>query len=112
MRGLEKECRELRQKNRELEQDADVARRFGRQPVPRPSANEEAVLSEVKDNAMVRSHIQSLNDTIGRWKLHDHYNNAIYCDLSFQVHLNLFLTLLLGSKPVSVLAIHSVFQRE
>ena len=65
VRGLEKECRELRQKNRELEQDADVARRFGRQPGPRPSANEEAVLTEVKDNAMVRSHIQSLNDTIG-----------------------------------------------
>ena len=65
VRGLEKECRELRQKNRELEQDADVARRFGRQPVPRPTASEEAVLSEVKDNAMVRSHIQSLNDTIG-----------------------------------------------
>ena len=66
MRGLEKECRELRQKNRELEQDADVARRFGRHPAPRPTANEEAVLSEVKDNAMVRSHIQSLNDTIGK----------------------------------------------
>ena len=66
VRGLEKESRELRQKNRELEQDADVARRFGRNPAPRPTANEEAVLSEVKDNVMVRSHIQSLNDTIGK----------------------------------------------
>ena len=66
VRGLEKESRELRQKNRELEQDADVARRFGRNPAPRPTASEEAVLSEVKDNVMVRSHIQSLNDTIGK----------------------------------------------
>lgn len=62
--GLEKECRSLRQKVRELEQDADVSRRVGRVVPPTP-LNEEVVMSEVKDNIIVRNHIQSLNEVIG-----------------------------------------------
>lgn len=65
MKDLEKECRNLRQRNRELEQDTDVARRFGRPPAPVVTSQEE-VLTEVKDNVMVKNHIQSLNDLIGK----------------------------------------------
>lgn len=66
--SLEKECKNLRQKNRELEQDADVARRFGRVAPPVPT-NENEVLTEVKDNILVRNHIQSLNEVIGKFFL-------------------------------------------
>ncbi|XP_060556177.1 coiled-coil domain-containing protein 57-like [Ruditapes philippinarum] len=62
--GLEKECRNLRKRNRELEQDADVSRRFGR-AAPPVQGNEEEVLTEVKDNMLVKNHIQSLNEIIG-----------------------------------------------
>lgn len=64
MKDLEKECRNLRQRIRELEQDTDVARRFGRPPAPTVSSHDE-VLTEVKDNVLVKNHIQSLNDLIG-----------------------------------------------
>jgi hypothetical protein len=64
--GLEKECRNLRKRNRELEQDADVSRRFGR-AAPLVQGNEEEVLTEVKDNMLVKNHIQSLNEIIGNF---------------------------------------------
>ncbi|XP_053383312.1 coiled-coil domain-containing protein 57-like [Mercenaria mercenaria] len=63
--SLEKECRNLRKKNRELEQEADVSRRFGRAAAPPTPANEDQVLTEVKDNILVKNHIQSLNEIIG-----------------------------------------------
>ncbi|KAL3877357.1 hypothetical protein ACJMK2_035079 [Sinanodonta woodiana] len=68
VKNLEKENRELRQKNRELDQDVDVVRKFGRSSAIQPPTNEEEVMSAVKDNALVRSHIQSLNDMIGSFR--------------------------------------------
>jgi len=61
---LEVDCRRLREQVRDLESAGDVARRFGRAPAPVPT-NQEEVLSEVKDNALVRSHIHALNDLLG-----------------------------------------------
>lgn len=66
IKGLEKECRDLRQRNRDLEQDADATRRFGRAAPSMPS-NQDEVMTEVKDNAMVKKHIQSLNEIIGKF---------------------------------------------
>ncbi|XP_052770763.1 coiled-coil domain-containing protein 57-like isoform X1 [Mya arenaria] len=61
---LEAECHKLRKHVRDLESDKDVAHRFGRIPAPLPS-NQDEVMSEVKDNFLVKNHIQSLNDLIG-----------------------------------------------
>ena len=63
----------MRKRNRELEQDADVSRRFGR-AAPPVKGNEEDVLTEVKDNLLVKNHIQTLNEIIGNVCLHVRLN--------------------------------------
>ena len=76
MKDLEKECRTLRQRNRELEQATDVARRFGRPPAPMVTDQEE-VLTEVNDNVLVKNHITSLNDLIGKFNSCCLFNYAV-----------------------------------
>lgn len=69
VQSLENEARALRKRNRELEHDLDTHRKYGRAPPVAPSSTEqeEEALAEVKDNSAVRSHIQSLNEQIGKY---------------------------------------------
>ncbi|KAL5018722.1 hypothetical protein ScPMuIL_004444 [Solemya velum] len=63
VKTLEKEVRELHKKTRELQQDKGAPVKL--HPYPQNEHKEHEVMLEVKDNALVRCHIQSLNDTIG-----------------------------------------------
>jgi len=74
---LEKELRTLRKRNRDLETAVEEGKKFGRIPHTKRVVNEEEVISEVKDNAIVRCHIQSLNDTIGNYIKEKLNSNAL-----------------------------------
>lgn len=79
VQSLENEARALRKRNRELEHDLDTYRKYGRAPPVAPSSREqqEEAMAEVKDNSAVRTHIQSLNDQIGKSKYDQSMH--VYC---------------------------------
>lgn len=79
VQSLENEARALRKRNRELEHDLDTYRKYGRAPPVAPSSREqeEEAMAEVKDNSAVRTHIQSLNDQIGKSK--NDQSLHVYC---------------------------------
>jgi hypothetical protein len=65
VRSLELEVKEMKSKIRNLQADLSERRGFER-PVAGPAKTDDAVMVEVGDNALIRSHIQSLNDMIGK----------------------------------------------
>ncbi|XP_064640433.1 coiled-coil domain-containing protein 57-like isoform X2 [Lineus longissimus] len=64
IKSLELEVKELKSKIRSLQADLSDRRGFER-PVAGPVKTDDDVMAEVGDNALIRSHIQSLNDMIG-----------------------------------------------
>ena len=58
--------RNLREKNRNLESSVEEARKYGK-IAAMDSGKTVEVMSEVKDNSLVRGHIQSLNENIGKY---------------------------------------------
>ncbi|XP_063445953.1 coiled-coil domain-containing protein 57-like [Mytilus trossulus] len=62
---LEDEIKKLRQKTRDLESQISNTRKHGQIPTVSMVTNEHDVMSQVKDNHIVKCHIQSLNETLG-----------------------------------------------
>lgn len=63
--SLEDEVKTLRKKTRDLEGQMMNARKHGQIPAVSMVTNEQEVMAQVKDNHIVKSHMQSLNETIG-----------------------------------------------
>ncbi|KAJ8319441.1 hypothetical protein KUTeg_004532 [Tegillarca granosa] len=63
--SLETDNRKLKQEVRKLQSELESGRQHGRVPMMQPTTSEQEVMSEIKDNTMVKRHIQSLNDVIG-----------------------------------------------
>ncbi|CAC5378969.1 unnamed protein product [Mytilus coruscus] len=62
---LEDEIKKLRKKTRDLESQINNTRKHGQIPAVSMVTNEHDVMSQVKDNHIVKCHIQSLNETLG-----------------------------------------------
>ena len=58
--------KKLRKKNRDLESQVSNARKHGQIPAVAMTTNEQEVMLQVKDNHILKGHMQSLNDTIGK----------------------------------------------
>ena len=63
MKNLEDELKELKSRQRDLEHELGDGRLRAPQPKPKPAVDPPPELS---DNALVRSHIDSLNNNIGK----------------------------------------------
>ena len=61
---MEKEMRELKKRNRQLENQLEIVKKHGR-ILTEPHCDNETLIKEVQDGG-IRDYIKSLNDIIGR----------------------------------------------